>query len=187
MEFIDNISEEGERRVKHVLNEVLDLLDEKERKVVLRAIRSTGDLDLIGTLRFSRRALEVGPKLVKNGVLVDTRMAREGLGSLGEYVEPTSRRSRYLAQDMIESWRDKLKGKVVMIGTSPLALEKLLDLVEEGIRPELIVGVPVGFVNALHAKYRLSRQSSVEYITNISVKGGVALGVSIVRALMEIG
>lgn len=186
MGLIDNISEEGERRIKSVLNEILELMEERERRVILRAIRSTGDLDLVGTLRFSRRALDVGPELVRRGVLVDTRMAREGLGGLGEYIEPTSRKHRYLAHDIVESWRDRLEGKAVLIGTSPLVLERLLDLIYEGVRPALVIGVPVGFVNALHAKYRLTKQTYVEYITNISVKGGVALGVSIVRALMEI-
>lgn len=59
MTDMDNIAIEGERRVRSVLGEVLDLLDPREAKVVSRAVRSTGDLDLVGTLRFSKEALTV--------------------------------------------------------------------------------------------------------------------------------
>jgi precorrin isomerase len=53
------------------------------------------------------------------------------------------------------------------------------------VKPSLVIGVPVGFVNALKSKIELTNLD-VEYITNISIKGGVALGVSIVRALVKL-
>ncbi|WP_252896461.1 precorrin-8X methylmutase [Metallosphaera hakonensis] len=174
MTDMDNIAIEGERRVRSVLGEVLDLLDPREAKVVSRAVRSTGDLDLVGTLRFSKEALTVGPKLIRKGILVDTRMAKVALGNLGIYKEPIVKNNRYMSQDIVEGWASEINGRAVLIGTSPLALEKLLDLIDSGARPGLVIGVPVGLVNAISAKLRLARQSKVEFITNISVKGGVA-------------
>ncbi|WP_246263900.1 precorrin-8X methylmutase [Metallosphaera tengchongensis] len=173
-------------KIDFLLGDFLSLLNPREAHVMRRVIRSIGDLDLVGTLRFSKNALTVGPELVRKGVLVDTRMAKAGLGNLGIYVEPRTRTNKYFSQDIVESWREVMNGKAVMIGTSPLALGKLLELINEGFRPGLVIGVPVGFVNALRLKYMLSKNNSVEYITNISVKGGVSLGVSLVKALMEI-
>ncbi|AEB94297.1 MULTISPECIES: precorrin-8X methylmutase [Metallosphaera] len=186
MVYEDNIELEGDRKVRSIVGELLELMEEREAYVISRAIRSTGDLDLVGTIRFSKNALTLGPELVKRGVLVDTRMAKSGIGELAIYRDLKSHSSKYKSIDVVDSWKDEMEGKAVLIGTSPLALMRVLDLAEQGIVPGLVIGVPVGFVNALKAKYRLYRQHKVEYITNISVKGGVGLGVSIVRALMEI-
>ena len=42
---------------------------------------------------------------------------------------------------------------IFAIGNAPTALVKLYELIEEGkLKPELIIGVPVGFVNVVEAK-----------------------------------
>ncbi len=175
-----------EKEAEEILNKILPLENTDNARVILRAIRATGDLDLIGTIRFSDNAIEVGKKLVRDGVIVDTRMAKAALGELAVYKEPKTRKSKYYSVDLIEGLGKELDGKVVMIGTSPLALLTLNEMIKKGeVKPALVIGVPVGFVNALRAKVDLTKLP-VDYITNVSVRGGVALGVSIVKALVEL-
>lgn len=175
-----------ERQAEEILSKILPLEEPEKAKVIMRAIRATGDLDLVGTLRFSENAIFVGKRLVNSGVIVDTKMAKAGLGELAVYREPKTRRNRYYSVDLIEDIGKEMDGKVVMIGTSPLALLTLNEMIKTGeVKPALVIGVPVGFVNALKAKIELTRLP-VEFITNISVKGGVALGISLVRALVEL-
>lgn len=54
-----------------------------------------------------------------------------------------------------------------------------------------MIGVPVGFVGAVEAKYALKdlslfgeRDKSIPYITNTNRKGGSAVAVSIVNAII---
>lgn len=178
------VEEQGEATVRSIIKGVYK--DWKEETLVVRAVRGTGDLDLIGTLRWSRGAIDSFCKTPHGPVMTDTRMAYSGLGEIGVYLEPKVRKSEYISQDLILSNKGALQGKVVLIGTSPLALEALIDLHrEENVTPLLVVAVPVGFVNALRAKAKLM-STDMEYITNLSTKGGVGLGVSIVHALRDI-
>ena len=70
------------------------------------------------------------------------------------------------------------------IGNAPTALLRLIDLIEEGqAQPALVVGLPVGFVNAAESKAALM-QKDYPYISNIGRKGGSNLAASVVNALI---
>ena len=61
---------------------------------------------------------------------------------------------------------------------------RLYELIEEGkIRPELIIGVPVGFVNVVQSK-ELIMQTDVPYIVARGRKGGSNIAACIVNALL---
>ena len=63
----------------------------------------------------------------------------------------------------------------------------MIRLVErEGVRPALIVGVPVGFVQAEESKEALSRMQDQAMITVLGRKGGSSVAVAIVHALLEL-
>jgi len=82
--------------------------------------------------------------------------------------------------------RSGLEGAIVAIGNSPTALFELLRLVdEEGLRPALIVGVPVGFVGAAESKEALGA-SAIPHITLPGNRGGSTVAVAIVNALMRL-
>ncbi|NLY40309.1 MAG: precorrin-8X methylmutase, partial [Desulfovibrionales bacterium] len=73
---------------------------------------------------------------------------------------------------------------IFIIGNAPTALYRLLDLVNQGARrPQLIVGMPVGFVNAAESKDMLMAQDLIPYITVAGRKGGSALAASVINAL----
>jgi precorrin-8X/cobalt-precorrin-8 methylmutase len=77
----------------------------------------------------------------------------------------------------------RVAGGIVAIGNAPTALLSLLDLLAAGAPPPaLVVGVPVGFVNAAESKEALSRQK-FPFITSLGPKGGSAVAASIINAL----
>jgi precorrin-8X/cobalt-precorrin-8 methylmutase len=79
-----------------------------------------------------------------------------------------------------------LDGAIVAIGNAPTALFELLRLAkDEGLKPALVVGVPVGFVNAAESKAAL-QESGLPYITVRGRKGGSTVAAAIVNALLKL-
>ncbi len=76
------------------------------------------------------------------------------------------------------------KPLIVAIGNAPTALVRLYELITEGkIRPELIIGVPVGFVNVVQSK-ELIMQTDVPFIVARGRKGGSNIAACICNALL---
>ena len=77
-----------------------------------------------------------------------------------------------------------LKPVIFVVGNAPTALLALRDQIDAGtIRPELVIGVPVGFVNILEAKDAIM-EAGVPYIVAKGRKGGSNVAAAIVNALM---
>ena len=73
-----------------------------------------------------------------------------------------------------------------MIGNAPTALIELVRLFREGkVRPALVVGTVVGFVNAAEAK-ELLVDSGLVYITVVGRKGGSTVAAAAVNALADL-
>ncbi len=69
------------------------------------------------------------------------------------------------------------------MGNAPTALLRLTELVKENkIPPALIIGLPVGFVNAAESKTALM-ELDLPFISNIGRKGGSNVAASVVNAL----
>ena len=65
----------------------------------------------------------------------------------------------------------EMKDGIVVIGNAPTALYEIIDLIKKGTaKPALVIGIPVGFVGAVEAKYAL-KGISIPYITNTNRKG----------------
>jgi precorrin-8X/cobalt-precorrin-8 methylmutase len=78
----------------------------------------------------------------------------------------------------------RLDGAIVAVGNAPTALIETARLVkEEGAKPALIVGVPVGFVSAAESK-EIAMQSEAPYIVARGRKGGSTIAVAIIHALL---
>jgi precorrin-8X/cobalt-precorrin-8 methylmutase len=75
-------------------------------------------------------------------------------------------------------------GAVWAIGNAPTALRELIRLAAAGaVRPVLVVGMPVGFVDAAESKAAL-RDSGLPAVSNRSAKGGTAVAAAVVNALL---
>ena len=80
----------------------------------------------------------------------------------------------------------KIQGPLIFaIGNAPTALIKLYEMIKSGIfKPDLIIGVPVGFVNVVEAKELIMSLDNVEYIVAKGRKGGSNIAAAICNALL---
>jgi precorrin isomerase len=84
-----------------------------------------------------------------------------------------------------ERARGELAGAVVVIGNAPTALFRLLELIDEGVRPAAIVGLPVGFVGAAESKAELAANPrGTPFLTLLGRRGGSAMAAAAVNALV---
>ena len=74
---------------------------------------------------------------------------------------------------------------IFAIGNAPTALVRIYELVQEGkLKPELIIGVPVGFVNVVQSKELIMSLEETPYIVAAGRKGGSNIAACIVNALL---
>ncbi len=79
-----------------------------------------------------------------------------------------------------------MENGIYVIGNAPTALLRLIELVKEKkAKPALIIGFPVGFVNAAESKANLI-EMDYPYISNIGRKGGSNIAASVVNALAKL-
>jgi len=176
---------------------------EHELAVVVRVIHATADFEFRDILRFHPQAIEAGLQALSRGcpVVTDVHMTEVGisgdlLGKLGGH-KVCSIRSPEVRQQAeqlgvtrsVMAMRHNattIEGGIVAIGNAPTALLEVIRLVrEEGIRPALVVGVPVGFVKAAESKDELLNLD-VPYITAVGRKGGSPVAAAIMNALLRL-
>ena len=172
-------------------------------QVARRCVHTLGDVDVVRDLRLDETALERGLAALRAGctIFADTRMAADGmpprrLQPLGVNavplmalpgIEVTAKaqgitRARAAMLEIAPRWADA----IVVIGNAPTALLTLLDLVSQGhVPPALVVGMPVGFVNAAQAK-ALLHASGLPHFTLLGRKGGSAVAAACVNAMADI-
>ena len=172
-------------------------------EVARRCGHTLGDTEIVADLRLSRDGLAAGVAALRRGctVYTDTRMAAAGLPlrrltPLGVTVTPlmglpgleeiSRRRGVTRSRAGIDMIADRLAGQIMVIGNAPTALLALLEALNQGApAPALVVGMPVGFVNAAQSK-ELLRQSPWPHFTLLGRKGGSAVAAACVNALAEL-
>ena len=155
-------------------------------------------------MRFHPDAVSKGMAALRKGCLVvtDTEMARMGIperrmAPLGCRVEcymndaavkeKALREKTTRALAAVDSVLHRLDGGIYVVGNAPTALLRLLEWMDKGkCRPALIVGMPVGFVNAAESKALLMAQKTIPYITISGRKGGSALAACVINQLAEL-
>ena len=176
-------------------------LPEENKAVVMRVIHCTADLDYARTLAFSDGAVEKALGALRRGcrVVTDTQMALAGINKsaaakLGcetvcfmsdpDVAREAKERGVTRAAISMEK-AASLGGPVIFaIGNAPTALLRLRELIDQkSVLPELVIGVPVGFVNILEAKDAIMG-AGVPYIVSRGRKGGSNVAAAIVNALM---
>jgi precorrin-8X/cobalt-precorrin-8 methylmutase len=176
----------------------------REWAVVRRIIHTTGDFDYAQWVRFHPRAIAAGIEALQQGVPIytDTRMIQVGLSPwrlqwFGNKVATpvTDPESQSWAKELgttrsVAAFRHlapQLHGAVIAIGNAPTALLETIRLIRQAdIRPSLVIGVPVGFVQAAESKDALWRLQDQPAITSLGRKGGSTVAVAILHALLEL-
>jgi precorrin-8X/cobalt-precorrin-8 methylmutase len=190
-------NEFDERTTLHIQD-----IDPDQFAVIRRVIHATGDFTFAGLLHFHPTAIQAGLDAIRSGknILTDVNMAAAGISRslltpfggkvICKVAEPeiavlAEKNGRTRSQTAIEEgMRDNIG--IVAIGNAPTALITVMNLIAEGkINPDLIVGVPVGFVNAQESKEILLDQK-YPFITCEGRKGGTPISVAIVNALLRL-
>lgn len=192
------IEEESMRQIEafySVLN-----LEPGEKAIVKRIIHTSGDPELGSQVRLHPQAVEKGLEAIRGGahIYTDVTMLMAGinqrkLAAFGgevrcaihnpDVAEEASARGITRATVAMEKFGRELNGQLVAIGNAPTALFKLLQMIDQGLNPALIIGMPVGFVGAAESKERLI-QYRIPYITLLGTRGGSPLAATTVNALL---
>ncbi|WP_316901149.1 precorrin-8X methylmutase [Pseudodesulfovibrio indicus] len=169
-------------------------------EIVRRMIHTTADFEMLELVRFHEWAVESGLKALRNGAVIvsDTEMARRGmpvrrLDPLGctvhclmndpRVVERAKAEGITRAKAAVDVAVAELHPDIWVVGNAPTALIRLVEHVDNGAaNPALVVGMPVGFVNAAESK-ELLMSRDIPYISIKGRKGGSALAASVINAL----
>jgi precorrin-8X/cobalt-precorrin-8 methylmutase len=168
-----------------------------EDRVRQRCSIAVGDFGMADLMRFQRDPVPAALTALGQGapIITDIRMVEVGIQKKGhtnevlcaldfgagiaKEKEITRSSAGFLAL------REKLAGSIVVIGNAPSALISLCGMVKEGIRPAVIIGAPVGFVNAAESK-ELLRTMDVPSISTEGTRGGTPVAVAAMNECITI-
>lgn len=192
-----------EKRSMEIIAEELGevKLDEEKLSIIKRVIHTSADFDYVRTLHFSEDAVQKALEALKNGatIVTDTNMAKAGINKAG--MDKLGCKAVCYMADPDVAAQAKIEGStraaacmekacliegpvIIAIGNAPTALVRLDELIKEGkIKPELVIGVPVGFVNVVEAK-EIIMQAGIPYIVARGRKGGSNVAAAICNALI---
>lgn len=172
-----------------------------QEPIIKRCIHTSADFDYADNLCFSENAVQKAKDAIRKGacIVTDTQMAKAGinkkkLAAYGGEVfcfmsdEDVAKAAKEKKTTRATVCMDKAaalnRPLIFAIGNAPTALVRLYELIqEEKLKPELIIGVPVGFVNVVQSKERIM-QANVPYIVARGRKGGSNIAACICNALL---
>lgn len=194
---------EIERRSFEIISEELGTrkIDPEFEPVVKRVIHTTADFDYLDNLAFSEhavlrlmRALQAGCDIVTDTAMAQAGINKKALSAFGGRAlcfiadEDVAReaKQRGVTRSLVsmEKAARLEKPLIFAIGNAPTALFSICDLMRAGaLAPEMVIGVPVGFVNVVEAKEELMR-TVPNYIVARGRKGGSNVAAAIVNAAL---
>ncbi len=193
------IFSESVRRIRQLLGPTG--LDPLHQELLERLVHSSGDPGIAPLLRYSPGACAQGVRVLAAGtpILTDTAMAVAAVAPMARrtFGNPVrslldwapleapagSTRAALGLERALVDWPQA----VVLIGSAPTALERLLDLVAAGApAPPLLIGMPVGFVGVRESKRRLAA-SGLPQIRLEGSRGGAGLVAAAANALLRHG
>lgn len=169
--------------------------------IIKRVIHATADFSYADNLCFSHDSVKKALSLINSGasIVTDTKMASVGINSkvlnsfggkvycfmdnkeVAEIAKKKKVTRASICMDMATNLNEKC---IFAIGNAPTALIRLYELIiENKIKPEFIIGVPVGFVNVIESK-NLITKTDIPYIISKGRKGGSTVAVAICNALL---
>ena len=175
----------------------------EEQSVAKRVVHASGDPQVAPLIKFSPSAISSGLSAIAKGspIFTDVRMVAVGINdrlvkmcgcSISCAMDETKGLKQAKEQNITQAAAamrhlgTRLNGAMVAIGNAPTALLALLDLIDrKEIKPALVVGMPVGFVQAKESKAELMKRN-IPHITVVGTRGGSAMAVAVVNALLKI-
>jgi len=176
-----------------------------EWAVVRRMIHTTADFSMIELVCFSPDAID-GARLALNAgapIFADSNMIRAGLSQarlqrVNSQYSPAALHCHVADDDVaqlaksghlprsifaVRKARKMLDGGIALFGNAPVALMELNRMIkEDGVRPALVIAMPVGFVHVIESKDELM-SLDVPWIAIPGRRGGSTLAVAALHAL----
>jgi precorrin-8X/cobalt-precorrin-8 methylmutase len=178
-------------------------MPEGQRRVAQRLVHTSGDFNVVDELFFSQGAVEIGMRallrcrrIVTDVTMVSSGLKRSLLQQLDievwcgvhdreTHVLSASAGITRSAAGIRRAWEKWGNDIILAIGDAPTAIMEAMRLIREaGWRPQLVIGLPVGFVGTRESKDALRRCLQVPRITNSGTRGGSPWAASVVNAIM---
>ncbi len=175
--------------------------DPEAWSIVRRMIHTSADFDYIQSVCFHPNAIQEGIQAIQTGknIITDTEMLRAGIRKKSlekfggkalcligdpEVSDASEKAGTTRSHEAVNRSIKNMEGGIYAVGNAPTALLRLIELIrEDRARPALILGFPVGFVNAAESKALLT-ELDLPYITNKGRRGGSNIAASVVNALI---
>jgi precorrin-8X/cobalt-precorrin-8 methylmutase len=174
-----------------------------DARVLKRLVHTSGDFDIVDDIFISAGASDIGMRALLRcrRVVTDVTMVQAGLKQallaqleIDTWCGVHDDATRVLAQThgltrsaagIRRAWQMFGNDAIVAIGDAPTAVMETITLIEQhGWRPQLVIGLPVGFVGTRECKDALRDALQVPRITNRGTRGGSPWAASVVNALM---
>ena len=180
------------------------VLPKENAAVIKRVIHASADFDYVENLHFTEGAVTKAITALHQGIpiLTDTNMALSGI-SKPALTRIHVQAECYMADEDIAAAAKEhgttravacvKKGALLhpnaifAVGNAPTALLSLCDLIEQGLRPSLVIGVPVGFVNVVESKrqvFDVCQKYKIPAIIAMGRKGGSTVAAAVCNALL---
>ncbi|MDE6833741.1 MAG: precorrin-8X methylmutase [Ruminococcus sp.] len=176
-------------------------IPEEVKPIVMRAIHTTADFDYYENMFFSENVVGHALKTLKNGAVIvtDTNMTKSGINRKAlekwgcevvcfmadsDVAERAKLNKTTRAVASVDKASELKKPVIYAVGNAPTALLRLCEHIEKRtFIPEIVIGVPVGFVNVIQSK-ELIIKSGVPCIVARGRKGGSNVAAAICNALL---
>lgn len=191
-----------ERRSFAIIESELDRdIPPEIRPVVMRVIHTTADFDYLDNLYFSPDVMETAMRAIAGCAVfvTDTNMARAGINKAAlsrhgctcecfmadaDIAAAAKQNGSTRAAASVDKAAKLGRPVIYAVGNAPTALVRLTELMQQNVfRPELVIGVPVGFVNVVQSK-ELLIGTGVPCIAARGRKGGSNVAAAICNALL---
>jgi precorrin-8X/cobalt-precorrin-8 methylmutase len=168
-----------------------------EDRVRQRCSVAVGDFGMADLMRFCNDPVPAALTALCRGapIITDIRMVQVGIQKKGHTsdvicaldsgAEIAQERSITRSSAGFIALEEKLAGSIIVIGNAPSALLSLCKMINEGICPAVIIGAPVGFVNAAESK-ELLRTTGLPSISTEGTRGGTPVAVAAMNECITI-
>ncbi|MBI5892684.1 MAG: precorrin-8X methylmutase [Deltaproteobacteria bacterium] len=172
-----------------------------ELPIIKRIIHTTADFEYADLVRFSSNAIEAGIDAISKGadIITDVKMAAVGISkerlnkfggnvwcfvSDADVIQKAKKDNITRTAASMQKALEFMNDSIVAIGNAPTALLEIIKMIKtQNIKPALVIGASVGFVDAEESKEELMKLD-VPYISIKGKKGGSTVAVAIVNALL---
>ena len=179
-------------------------LPPENEAVILRCIHASADFDYAANLRFTPDAVQKAMEALHGGtdLVTDTNMALAGISKPGllklgasafcymaekQIAERAKSQGTTRAVAAMDWAAEQNPGAILAIGNAPTALLRISEQIGDGLRPALVIAVPVGFVNVVESKemvFAACEKAGVPCIAAMGRKGGSSIAAAIGNALI---